>query len=101
MERYAQVNVGRGDLNEAEWGMFVNDVRLALLGAMRGTVRPTETHRGIGTWTGDDGITYAEDSAHVSTIADVDGFALRTALVPLKARYRQDAIALILGSDLL
>lgn len=100
--RYVQVNIGQGDLGENEWHAFLGVVTGAIVNATRNAeLMDIELHRGIGYW--DDAVTgvrIAEKSAHLSTIADVDLFALRTALGSIKREFRQDAIAVIVGSDL-
>ncbi|AXC36115.1 hypothetical protein SEA_LYELL_8 [Microbacterium phage Lyell] len=101
---YVQVNVGRnvgmGPLSPAQWAAFqaevVDALRAATIG--RGVI---STHTGRGAWQDDNGNTVSEDSAYFSTFAVVDVPALRGALRTVRNRFEQDAIALIVGSELI
>ena len=97
MKRYVQINIGRGNLSHEEWLNFAHFTTIALRESARGeTEVQVELHEGAGCW-GDE----IEDSTHISTIADVDLYALRVKLAKLKKQYNQEAIALIVGSDLI
>lgn len=104
--RYIQVNIGRniGDapMSDSAWEDFQDNVAMAIVSASAGTLPNVSIHFGEGFW--NDAVTgelVSEPSAYLSTIADVDLFALRTRLRALKGQYRQDSIALIAGSDLI
>ena len=103
--RYVQVNIGRNVGEEAMdyrlWAQFKHDLELAIIYASVPPLNLVQVHEGIGAWINEDGITVIEESAHLSTFADVDLFKLRTELARLKREYQQDAIALIAGSDLI
>lgn len=103
--QYVQVNVGRNvgtdPMPEQVWHAFLWDVTSDLTASVRGTFdNPFQLHEGTGAWIDADGQRIEEDSAHVSIIADIDAYALRLALAATAKRYGQDAIALILGSEL-
>lgn len=97
-KRYVQVNIGADD----EWSglprvstNFTASVMAAIRASCRGSDRPPiEIHNGHGLYNG-----VREGSTHVSIVADVDIYALRKHLADLKAQYKQDTIALIVGSD--
>lgn len=110
---YVQVNIGRNyntsnresldqpplTFSDAKWSEFVNTIRTAIDFAARGTYSPTiEVHYGKGSWSGG-----VEESAHVSSF-NPDGFdleALRFMIEDARFTYSQDAIALIVGSELI
>lgn len=99
--RYVQVNIGRNVGDEPMpnnlWIQFQQDVAEAIAYAtVIGGMQAVQVHTGKGEWNG-----VEEESAHLSTFADVDLFKLRTELARLKRAYKQDAIALIAGSDLI
>lgn len=96
-EKYVQINIGQGELTHEEWDGFQDATIIALRESVRGeSDAPIEVHDGAGWWDEE-----VENSAHVSIVADVDTYALRTKLTELKATYNQDAITLIVGSDLI
>lgn len=112
--RYVQVNIGRNipavmpdgspdpqgeqrPMPDERWGAFIGQVAVAIADATAfGGLQDVQVHTGKGEWNG-----VEEESAHLSTFADVDLFKLRTELARLKREYQQDAIALIAGSDLI
>lgn len=97
-KRYIQINLDEGDIPDEEtWQAFVKATFRALEDSTRGDFPPIEIHEGEGYWRQD----LAELSLHISTVADVDLFALRTKLARIKREYNQKAIALIVGSDLI
>lgn len=104
---YIQVNIGRNindePMSDYSWDRF----RLAVAQAIALAVdtnehvpensRGSEMHKGIGYWAGD------EESCHISRY-DERGFnipQLRNDLYCLKNEFHQDAIALIIGSELI
>lgn len=101
---YVQVNIGRNvdesPMPAAKWGRFQGQVADLLRNVTigRGIV---SVHTGRGAWQDDHGNTVSEDSAYFSTFAVVQLDALREGLAYLKAVYGQDAIALIVGSELI
>lgn len=101
---YVQVNIGRnvGDkpMRAGEWARFRGEVESTLFNAIIGRGIVSE-HRGMGAWLSENGqTTQSEESAYLSTFAVVDLDALRTALRRLRVKHGQDAIALIVGSEL-
>lgn len=113
-------NIGSVPMDDRRWLAFQNDARAILLGIADGLNNPrhdliaagvagvelltqwTEVHRGIGTWTGDDGLEQSEESAVVTlytSALELELFTLRDLLVELAgelaARFEQDAIALV------
>lgn len=104
--RYVQVNIGRNIGGEPmptdRWVSFQDDIAMAIVNATAGTLPNVSLHEGEGYWNdGRTGELLSEESAYLGTFADVDLFALRKTLATLKATYEQDAIALIVGSDLI
>lgn len=101
---YVQVNIGRnvGDvpMSPRNWAGFMGSVEGALRAATIGK-GVISVHTGRGAWTDDNGMTVSEDSAYFSTFAVVDVPALRTALAKVREFAGQDAIALIVGSELI
>lgn len=102
---YVQVNIGRNvdgtAMGPGEWSRFKGAVESAVENATigRGVV---STHTGRGAWLSENGNTVeSEDSAYISTFAVVDVPALRAVLACLREIYEQDAIALIVGSELI
>jgi len=97
---YVQINIGSDQISESGQGFisasFADDTLKALSDSIRGDLAPIEVHTGTGTWNG-----VSEESMHISTLADVDTYALRVKLAEIKKIYHQDAIALIVGSDLI
>lgn len=102
---YVQVNIGRNidgaAMGPGEWARFKalveSNVENATIG--RGVV---STHTGRGAWLSENGNTVeSEDSAYISTFAVVDVPALRRALAKARDLFSQDAIALIVGSELI
>jgi len=86
---YVQINIGRGDLTDYEWVAFQEDVVFHLKHSAQRRDVQVETHT-------------TEESAHISALVyrpALDG--LRAVLRSIKHRYRQDAIALIVGSELI
>lgn len=102
---YLQVNIGRNvgnePMNDDDWEQFQQDVATAIRRSIKSDSRvneslPFEFHEGQGNWMG------AEESCHIS-LFDERGFdlgGLRADLVHIKLHYRQDAVALIPGSEL-
>lgn len=105
--QYVQVNVGRNvngqPMSDERWDAFQNAVTIALLGANRGGGLPNVSfHTGEGFWNDETtGELMSEESAYISTFADIDAYALRVELARIRDEYGQDAIALIVGSDLI
>lgn len=104
--RYVQVNIGRnvGDtpMTSDRWERFIHDVAHAIILSSRdGVPHPFQRHMGTGAWIDEDGQRIEEESAHISVIIDIDAHALRIELKKLAERYDQDAIALIIGSELI
>lgn len=103
---YVQVNIGRNVNNDPmpakEWDKFQDAVVSAILSAHRGPGIPNVSiHTGEGFWNDEStGELMSEESAYISTFADIDLFALRLDLARVREAYGQDAIALIAGSDL-
>lgn len=101
MKRYVQINIG-ADTPSTPFSIgwvssaFLGAVTRALEESTRGPFPRIETHHGVGQWLG-----HYEHSAHISTVADVDTYALRVKLAEIKKTFNQDAIALIVGSDLI
>ncbi|AXC36234.1 hypothetical protein SEA_FORK_5 [Microbacterium phage Fork] len=101
---YVQVNIGRNvegkPMTASEWARFKalvqSNLEYATIG--RGVV---SVHEGRGAWQDEHGNTVSEDSAYFSTFAVVDIPALRTALAKARMLFWQDAIALIVGSELI
>ena len=104
---YVQVNIGRNvggvPMSDERWDRFHADITMALLKAYRGNGVPNVSfHTGEGFWNDETtGELMSEESAYISTFADIDAFALRVDLARLRDEYGQDAIALIIGSDLI
>ncbi len=112
---YLQVNVGRNvndePMDDQDWTEFTESIALKLATTVVGNNRVTrdhyteilsqvEYHTGMGTW---DGVT--EESCHISLFspAEIDPGYLRELRIYLentKRYYSQDAIALIVGSEL-
>lgn len=107
---YAQLNIGRNvgnvSMDEARWAWFVNTAQSILMGAQyRAGGSPagdsqradTQVHYGAGVWGG-----VAEESAHVSLYweqgMDVD--YIREQARGVARMFEQDAIAVIVGSEL-
>ena len=95
-EGYVQINIGMPTEQSTELGLFRRDVEKALEDSVRGDFPVIEVHEGLGSWGGK-----IEQSLHISTVADVDTYALRVKLRGIAEQYNQDAIALIVGSDLI
>lgn len=102
---YVQVNIGRNidgvAMGPGEWARFKALVESNLESATigRGVV---STHLGMGAWLSESGQTVqSEESAYISTFAVVDVPALRRALAKARDLFAQDAIALIVGSELI
>lgn len=104
--QYVQVNVGRnvGDipLGAGLWDAFIWDVVNDIINSSRdGVPYPFQRHVGTGAWIDEDGRRIEEDSVHISVMIDIDAYALRLALAATAKKYGQDAIALIIGSELI
>ena len=110
--QYAQLNIGRGVGDDGTtmaadvWERFIGACGDALAYAARdlaaGVTRTdmrgrVEEHRGSGVWEG-----VREDSAHVSLFSEhgINVGTLRELAAELAHDYGQDAIALIVGSEL-
>lgn len=104
---YVQVNIGRNvdgePMSDEQWERFQDAVTIALLNAHRGSGIPNVSiHTGEGFWNDETtGELMSEESAYLSTFADIDAYALRVDLARIRDEYEQDAIALIIGSDLI
>ena len=95
---YVQVNIGRnvGDepMSSELWNDFVTAASNVI--ADCSDIKSIETHFGVGYWEGG-----MEDSCHVSALASfVDVDTLREQLGYVAAEFGQDAVALIVGSEL-
>lgn len=101
---YVQVNIGRNidtePMDYREWAGFKLAVEEAILAATDGYPL-VQVNEGLGSWVDEDGLRIVEESAYLSVFAIVDIDALRATLTILKATYEQDAIALIVGSELI
>lgn len=100
MAQYIQVNMGRNvddePMDADTWAAFRAAVAIAITNACQDDILPDiEAHAGAGTW-GD----VPEESLHLSAFGAFDVRALRGQLRVIRARYGQDAIALIVGSEL-
>lgn len=101
---YVQVNIGRNvddaPMAAAKWARFQSTIQHLLENVTlgRGVV---STHTGRGAWVDEHGVTVSEESAYISTFAVVNLDALREALAYQRTVYGQDAIALIVGSELI
>ena len=104
---YIQVNIGRNvgttPMSDTDWDTFADEVAFAIYHSANrreafSTIDNIELHNGTGVY---DGI--SEDSRHISSFWE-DGFdldQLRTMLRDTRVVYGQDAIALIVGSELI
>lgn len=102
-------NVRGVPMADDRWSSFVGQARCVLDGIATAeqnlTVRKlqqwTEVHRGIGTWTDDDGIEQSEESAVVTLYSDSDLDGVLDLLLEfaaeLAADFEQDAVAVIFG----
>lgn len=107
---YVQINVGRNqgqfDMSNEEWNECVNDLRLALAAFAHSSGCYTreeladkcEVHYGSGSWN-----EVLEESAKISLINETgfDTEGLREYLTAFKGWYKQDHLALIIGSELI
>ena len=97
---YIQVNIGRNvqdkPMSNREWTYFKWDVYDTLVN-LKG-IDYLEWHLGKGQYKG-----IVEESCHISALVqgDIDLDHLRAKLAIIKDTYQQDAIALIVGSELL
>lgn len=96
--KYVQVNIGRNIRNEPMplylWNDFVSAISNAI--ADCSDIKSIETHYGHGYWDGG-----MEESCHVSALATfVDVPTLREQLGYVAAEFGQDAVALVVGSEL-
>lgn len=108
---YLQANVGRNvgtePATEANWSACKATVADAICSAIRqlndvprSVIKSRiETHTGMGAW----GELDPEESAHISIISEwsVDVELLRSELALIARMFNQDAIALIVGSELI
>lgn len=96
---YVQVNIGRNiggePMDAGLWDRFIGAVSRALMTNTDGPNRVLETHKGSGTWDGE------EESAHLSIIgADaVYMRSLKDALKDIRVLYMQDHVALIVSQS--
>lgn len=112
MIQYAQLNIGRNmgaePMDSTLWLAFIQQASHALAHAAgehrmadaerwQARIKEVQVHSGTGDW---DGV--PEDSAHVSLFAPdgIDVDKLRELAAILAAHYGQEAIALIVGSEL-
>lgn len=108
--QYAQLNIGRnvGDIPMAQdrWEWFVNTAQSILMGAQHRVGgspageshrKDTQVHYGAGIWGG-----VAEESAHVSLFWEhgMDADHIREQAAIVARMFEQDAIAVIVGSEL-
>lgn len=104
--QYVQLNVGRnvGDtpMGDARWVDLVHECKVAIANGALGmdagaALDAVQVHMGTGHW-GD----VVEDSAYISLFDAgwIDVSAVRRVLPLIAYRYGQDAIALIVGSEL-
>lgn len=96
--KYVQVNIGRNVVGEPmspeRWNDFVTAVSNTI--ADCSDIKSIETHFGTGYWEGG-----MEESCHVSALATfVDVDTLREHLGYVAGEFGQDAVALVLGSEL-
>lgn len=96
--KYVQVNIGRNVAGEPmspeRWNDFVTAVSNTI--ADCSDIKSIETHFGTGYWEGG-----MEESCHVSALATfVDVDTLREHLGYVAGEFGQDAVALVLGSEL-
>lgn len=101
---YVQVNIGRNVAGQPmparDWARFQGATYAALRNATIGS-GVVSSHDGRGSWEDASGVVQSEESVYYSTFAVVDLDALRLALASLRDTYGQDAIALIVGSELI
>lgn len=96
--KYVQVNIGRNVDNEPMSAELWNDFVTAVADAIADCsgIKFIETHLGVGYWE-----SVMEDSCHVSALATfVNVDTLREQLGYVAAEFGQDAVALIVGSEL-
>lgn len=109
---YVQINFGRNinnvPMKNGSWMLFQHGITEALFNASNSVPATifestVEVHHGMGRWhDAETGELITEESCHISFF-DPAGFdldMLMTDLADLKQRYSQDAIALIVGSEL-
>ena len=107
---YVQINIGRNvdgmPMSRKAWASFIDESAAALVYAAtidnaerRSMLRDdvVEIHTGTGSYGG-----IREDSAHVSMFHSdgIDADDVRAVMADVAARYGQDAVALIVGSEL-
>lgn len=102
---YVQVNIGRNvdgvAMPAGAWSRFQGKIEDVLRNSILGQ-GVVSTHKGMGAWLSENGNTVqSEESAYISTFAVVDLDALRLAIAHYRTVYNQDAIALIVGSELI
>lgn len=105
MSTYVQVNIGRSvgaePMNADAWEAFQSAIVRAFIDAMTNGLENVEIHTGQGFWNDDvTGDLVSEDSVHVSSFGDYDVSALRADVSAIGHTYGQDAVALIVGSEL-
>ncbi len=108
---YIQVNIGRNvgnePMSEENWDWFQSSVKDTIASAIRvlndvpraEILSQIETHLGLGNW----GEIDPEESAHISIFSElsIDLDYLRENLGLHRRMFDQDAIALIVGSELI
>lgn len=104
--QYVQVNVGRnvGDIPMGIelWHAYIWDVASNIItSSLDGFPYPFERLEGTVARFDEDGQLVEEDTLHLAVTIDLDADALRRALAATAKKYGQDAIALILGSELI
>lgn len=102
---YIQANIGRNidntPMTDTQWDTFTGSVAFAIYAAATDSgfdPLDVEIHNGTGSYAG-----ISEDSRHLSAYSEA-GFdldSLRAELREIKGWYGQDAIALIVGSELI
>jgi len=99
---YVQVNIGRNiddaPMSAANWARFQGEAQYAMHAAGAAWV---STHLGCGSWVDPQGFTVSEESAFLSAFGVIDLDILRDRIAELRDGWHQDAIALIVGSELI
>lgn len=110
---YVQINIGRNidnvPMGYAQWLEFQNNATLALFQSAKSAPysifkTTVESHNGMGRWFDSELNDYVIEESVKISFFDPAGFdldALKRDLVDLKIGFKQDAIALIVGSELI
>lgn len=104
--QYVQVNVDRNKsgtpMPEQVWHAYIWDIASNIItSSLDGFPYPFERLEGTVARFDEGGQLVEEDTLHISVMIDIDADALRRALAATAKKYGQDAIALILGSELI